>query len=255
MARITRLAALPRLVTQDLQMSRWTTSVTDILNLWRGNGNIRDKLVTVGDLTGAGGYDYSNGSLSFTGYDASTSRNPPAQVTNLVAAAGLAMVFLTWDFLTEAIDHYEVWRNTTSTLNGSEVLLGTTLTPLYQDSNGNTGATYYYWVRAVNAYGTAGPFNATTGTSATTAQVTYLNIAAGTITADRMNVSNLAAISANLGAITAGSLNINNKFIVDSSGNTTIQSATSGARLEITNSTIKVYDSSGTLRVTIGNLA
>jgi len=68
-------------------------------------------------------------------------------------------------------------------------------------------------------------------------------------------VGSLSALSANLGTITAGSLNINNRFVVDPSGNTTINSGTSGARMELTNSTLKVYDSSGVLRVKIGNLA
>ena len=75
------------------------------------------------------------------------------------------------------------------------------------------------------------------------------------ITADLMNVSQLSAITANLGAITAGSLNINNKFIVDSSGGTTIQSGTTGARLYIANNVIKVFDAAGTLRVQIGDLS
>jgi hypothetical protein len=56
------------------------------------------------------------------------------------------------------------------------------------------------------------------------------------------------------GAMEAGSISINNKFIVDSSGNTTIRSATSGARMEVTNRAIKVFDSNGVLRVQIGDL-
>jgi hypothetical protein len=88
-------------------------------------------------------------------------------------------------------------------------------------------------------------------------QATYLTgslIVDGTITADKLSVTQLSAISANMGSITAGSLNINNKFIVDSSGNTTIQNATTGARLFIANNVIKVFDSTGTLRVQIGDL-
>lgn len=80
------------------------------------------------------------------------------------------------------------------------------------------------------------------------------NIAANTITANKLSVTQLSAISANLGSVTAGSLSINNKFIVDPSGNTTIQSGTSGARMEIKNNAIKVFDASGTLRVQIGDL-
>jgi hypothetical protein len=80
-------------------------------------------------------------------------------------------------------------------------------------------------------------------------------VVASSITASNLNVTQLSAITANMGAITAGSLSINNKFIVDSSGNTTIQNATTGARLFIANNVIKVFDSSGTLRVQIGDLS
>ena len=86
--------------------------------------------------------------------------------------------------------------------------------------------------------------------------ITGIKIQAGTITADRMSVTELSAISANLGTITAGSLNIGpNKFIVDSSGNTTIQNATTGARLVVKNNVIQVYDSAGVKRVQIGDLS
>lgn len=89
-------------------------------------------------------------------------------------------------------------------------------------------------------------------------QATYLTgnlIVDGTITASKLSVTQLSAIAADLGTVTAGSLNINNKFIVDSSGNTTIQSALTGERMEIRNNVIKVFDSSGVLRVQIGNLS
>lgn len=54
------------------------------------------------------------------------------------------------------------------------------------------------------------------------------------------------------GQMTAGSISINNKFIVDSAGNTTIRNATTGARLVMTNSLVSVYDSSNVLRVRMG---
>jgi hypothetical protein len=85
--------------------------------------------------------------------------------------------------------------------------------------------------------------------------VSATTIAAGAVSADKISVTNLSAISANLGTITGGSLNIASKFIVDSSGNATIKSSTTGERLEITNSTIRVYDAAGVVRVKIGNLA
>lgn len=82
----------------------------------------------------------------------------------------------------------------------------------------------------------------------TSAQIGSLvadKIAAGTIT---------AAVGLTAATITGGSLNINNKFKVDANGNTEIVSATTGARLEIKNNVIKVFDASGVKRVQIGDL-
>lgn len=95
----------------------------------------------------------------------------------------------------------------------------------------------------------------TTGWAVFQKYITGDLIVANSIVAGNLNVAQLSAISANMGSITAGSLNINNKFIVDSSGNTTIQNATTGARLFIANNVIKVFDSSGVLRVQIGDLS
>jgi hypothetical protein len=63
-----------------------------------------------------------------------------------------------------------------------------------------------------------------------------------------VRTGSLSAISANLGAITAGSLNINNKFIVDAAGNTTIQTATSGQRSQIVAGQFLAFDSNNVLR-------
>lgn len=56
------------------------------------------------------------------------------------------------------------------------------------------------------------------------------------------------------GNVTAPGLTINNGAATFT-GSLNVKSAESGARMEITNSTIKVYDSAGTLRVQIGDLA
>jgi hypothetical protein len=84
--------------------------------------------------------------------------------------------------------------------------------------------------------------------------VTADKISAGAVTASKVSVTDLSSISANLGTITGGSLNIANKFSVDSSGNVQIRNAATGARLEVTNSVINVYDTSGQLRVRMGYL-
>lgn len=82
--------------------------------------------------------------------------------------------------------------------------------------------------------------------------VTAAAIQAGAVKASAIDVDYLAAISADLGDITAGSLNINNRFQVASNGTVTINNATTGARLVITNSLVQVYDSSNVLRVRLG---
>lgn len=64
--------------------------------------------------------------------------------------------------------------------------------------------------------------------------ITSAQIAAGGIDADRLNVTQLDAISATIG---------------------TLRTATSGARTEIKDNVIKVYDSSNVLRVKIGDLS
>lgn len=62
----------------------------------------------------------------------------------------------------------------------------------------------------------------------------------------------LSAITANLGSINAGSLNINNRFIVAADGTATIRSGTSGQRTEMDNQQVRVYDANGVLRVRLG---
>lgn len=81
--------------------------------------------------------------------------------------------------------------------------------------------------------------------------VTAGKIQAGAVTSNKINVVKLDAISADLGSILAGALNINNRFMVAADGTVTIQSAASGARLVITGSAVMVYDAVR-LRVRMG---
>jgi hypothetical protein len=57
------------------------------------------------------------------------------------------------------------------------------------------------------------------------------------------------------GNLTAGSISLGTGFGVSASGAITLKSATTGARLEIVNDVIRVYDAGGVLRVKLGNLA
>lgn len=78
------------------------------------------------------------------------------------------------------------------------------------------------------------------------------HIGANEVTADKINVTQLSAINSNLGSINGGSININNRFLVSANGTTTIQSASTGARVVMTNSLIQVFDGNNVLRVKLG---
>ena len=55
--------------------------------------------------------------------------------------------------------------------------------------------------------------------------------------------------------INGGSLNINNRFIVNGSGGVTIRANSGNVGMVITNDRIDVYDESGNLRVRLGKLS
>lgn len=67
-----------------------------------------------------------------------------------------------------------------------------------------------------------------------------------------IRTGSLSAISANLGSITAGSLNINGRFIVDSAGNIFMTSGGGGQRTEINSSNYQCFDGNGVRRVLLG---
>jgi hypothetical protein len=76
--------------------------------------------------------------------------------------------------------------------------------------------------------------NTITASQIASATITGDRIAGNTITADKMSVSSLSAITATIG---------------------TLRTATTGARVEVADNVIRVFDTSGVLRVKIGNLA
>ena len=80
------------------------------------------------------------------------------------------------------------------------------------------------------------------------------HIATRSITADRLNVTSISSISADLGAITGGSLNINNRFKVSNQGQMEMRAAAGNVGLVINNNQIIVYDERGNVRVKIGQL-
>ena len=80
------------------------------------------------------------------------------------------------------------------------------------------------------------------------------HVATRSLTADKLNVTSLSAISADLGDIKGGSININNRFKVSNQGQVEMRSSSGNVGLIINNDCITVYDAKGNVRVKIGKL-
>ena len=130
------------------------------------NGGGSGRLVTAKDLADAGVVTIdSNGDLSAA--SVTTVFSAPPAPTNVTATPAIRNVIVEWDDPAYPTHAYaEVWGASTNSL-AAAVLLGQTPGSVYADELGPS-ATRYYWVRFVNTQFTAGPYNATTGTVATT---------------------------------------------------------------------------------------
>ena len=81
-------------------------------------------------------------------------------------------------------------------------------------------------------------------------------IRAGSVTARELGVDKLSAISADMGNISGGSLNIGGgRFSVSNTGQVSISAASGNVGMKMTNDGIEVYDENGVLRVRLGQLS
>lgn len=102
---------------------------------------------------------------------------PPPAPTNLSAYGAVTTIILEWDEPLYANHAFtEVWRSTSDNL-GTAVKVGSTDSFLYADPLGDSGITYYYWVRFVSSADVVGPYNGVAGTSAETGKAGPNNIA------------------------------------------------------------------------------
>jgi hypothetical protein len=146
-----------------------------------------DRLISLNDLTSAGIGDNDNGNL--VGPAQPFVATPPAP-TNVTAAAAIRNIILSWDNPAYPGHAYaEVWGASTDSL-AAAVLLGMTPGAIYVDETGPS-TTRFYWVRFVNTNDAKGPYNATSGTLATTGpEVAYLlDQLAGEITTSELSTS------------------------------------------------------------------
>ena len=161
------------------------------------NGDPLDRAITARDLLDSGIARLAAGSITFSGGSNDlipagglpTYAVPPAP-TNLTADGGFEVIILTWDLERyEGHSYVEVYRHTSdviadATLNAQ---VSGRISGVYSDPVEHS-ADFYYWVRAVNENGVAGPFNSSTGTRGQSApDVDYiLDILANSITSSQL---------------------------------------------------------------------
>lgn len=208
---------------------------------------------------------------------------PPPTPSNFDAVAGLTQIFVTTDLpgYTQGRGHLRTRvfgaKYTTGPLptiaNATEI--GQYTGPVFVFAS-DLGTTWHLWVRWESNDGVIGaPAGGTNGKSVTTGKVNGENdilantivgsrLFAATITGDKIAANTITAlnIAANTitgdriasNTITANKLNVNTLSAVSALIGL-LRTASSGARLELSDNVIKVFDSAGNLRVKIGNLS
>lgn len=91
-------------------------------------------------------------------------------------------------------------------------------------------------------------------TGITADRINALELNAVNITGGTINIGGKLLVKNNTVTINNATLNCNNKFIVDPSGNVTLRASTGRSGMKINNQRLDVYDGSGRLRVRIGRL-
>lgn len=193
----TRVAAIP--APTDANLREVARAVKNVLDVREGLlGDPLDSNVTFRDLIDGGIASVStvvrrpggSGSAIIItppteeGYDPTTDLTPPPAPTGFQAEGLFAAVLLSW-VKPENVPNFaytEIWRSSTNVI-GDAVLIATTPTTSYVDFIGGS-QTRYYWVRFVTQANVTGPYNATSGTEATTADdpAFLLSILADSIT-------------------------------------------------------------------------
>lgn len=115
-------------------------------------------------------------------YSTTGDTTAPGAPSGLAATGGLRSVRLVWTNPTDADYAYtEVWEHT-SDARASATKVGQVSGTNWVRSDLATGATRYYWIRAVDFSGNVGAWNATAGVSATTSSVATGDISSGAVT-------------------------------------------------------------------------
>ncbi len=176
----------PRVANMDVPASfqqqerRFAESVKENVDILTGQrGDSLDRAITFRDLLDAGVIQFKSG-FGPDGTDPVVEPPPtyldvdiPPAPGNLVATAAFRIVVLSWTMVKyRGHDYFEVFRNASDDISTANVHTRVPgYTNIYADNIGTSdgiGQTFYYWVRAVNKNGVAGPFNDVAGTEGTT---------------------------------------------------------------------------------------
>lgn len=171
------------------QERRFAQSVSESLDVLTGRrGDIIDRAVTFRDLIDTGVLKLVKGLGTGGG---STILNPndnpdggptqlPTQPENFTATGGFGIIFLEWDLPPyNGHDYVEIYRLQRTSGAAEPTLVQAQEAGVYTryygdiyqfaDTNVGSQEQWYYWIRAVNIDGIAGPFYSTDGVDATTA--------------------------------------------------------------------------------------
>lgn len=145
--------------------------------------------------------------------------SPPPKLSGLTAVGGFSFVMLFWDKIPYGNQAYTKIYRSAEDNPETAVAIGTSRTLVYADYVPNSGV-WYYWIKSVSNAGVEGPLNQVAGTpgQASTDETYLLEVLDGklgeeavqrifraqAIGADVIGVNQLAAISADMGTITAG---------------------------------------------------
>ena len=175
MSRKTKIPAIGSIPSGiDARLRSVLQAIKEALEIQVGQrGEDLDKAVTFRDLTDSGMIETPAAGVSTSGSTIIPVTNPgdlsqPPLPYSLTASGTFTNVLLMWEggFRHPLVGATEIYRHTSDDLNSASHI-GTTASFVYTDTV-EPGSTHYYWIRFRSTSGVAGPFNATSGTVATT---------------------------------------------------------------------------------------
>jgi len=137
-----------------------TAALVMASNPGMGHIAVRDLLVSTAEDLGDEGWDtwYGYGLVDAYAAAGATDTEPPAQVQGVtVTTVSSTQLDLSWSPNSETdLDHYNIYRGTSSGVIGSKEYAGSSLTISFSDTALEPETTYYYQVTAVDVSGNEG---------------------------------------------------------------------------------------------------